>query len=824
MTKTEMSKNMNFDADMTEYQENINQGDMNQGDINQDNMAKYRSKLEYPKVVARLAEYASFAVSRELLLNIKPKKDITAAKREIDATTEGVELLRLHPLYTVGTCRDIRDALRRVELGGALDVEQLVMVADTCRASRHNKEFFSQLKGHFPQMVEQAHKLGIFKTIETAVDKAVGPDGQIADGASVRLSGIRQRIRMYEGQIKERLDNFIKNPNTAKFLQEPIVTLRGGRFVVPVKQEYRGSVAGAVHDVSGSGATVFVEPLAVMQANNELARLRSEEQDEIAAILRALSAVVASFGEELERSLWGMARMDFVIAKARLAYAMEAVPCQLNSGGLINLKQARHPLIPGRAVPIDVKLDSKLRVMVITGPNTGGKTVTLKTVGLLTLMALSGLHIPAEMGSTLAFYGKIFADIGDEQSIEQSLSTFSAHMTGIVDILRQSDDDSLVLLDELGSGTDPTEGAALAMSILEHLHRLGAKTLATTHYSELKSFAYNKSGYINASVEFDVETLSPTYRLLMGIPGRSNAFLIADKLGLQPEIIERANSFLTADEQQVADLISGLEENRLQAEQARREADIRLAEVAEQQRILKNREVELANREADIITKARLQAAEIVNESRRQAEELYQQMKAELKNSAQGNGSLQNKSVQGARTKMRQLQEKLQNDLPAKRYQGEAPTQVELGQAVEIPKLHQSGVVISLPDSRGDIQVQIGVMKVKVKLSDLRPDKRREEKETTGRTKMMMMSKARSISTEIDLHGMTVDEATHELDKYLDDAYLANLRQVRVIHGRGTGALKTGVTAYLRKHPLVARVTPAPFSEGGIGATVVEFK
>ena len=785
----------------------------------EDNMQKYWNKLEYPKIVERLADYASFEVSRELLLALQPKREPAAARREIDATTEGVELLRLHPLYTCGTCRDIRDALRRVELGGALDVTQLIAVADTCRASRLNKEFFSQLKGHFPQLVEQAHKLGIFRTIETAVDKAVGPDGQIADGASVRLSGIRQRIRMYEGQIKERLDNFIKNPNTAKFLQEPIVTLRGGRFVVPVKQEYRSSVAGAVHDVSGSGATVFVEPLAVMQANNELARLRAEEEDEIAAILRALSAVVASFGEELERSLWGMAKLDFVMAKARLAYAMEAVPCQLNSGGLINLKQARHPLIPGRAVPIDVKLDSKLRVMVITGPNTGGKTVTLKTVGLLTLMALSGLHIPAEVGSTLSFYSKIFADIGDEQSIEQSLSTFSAHMTGIVDILRQADEDSLVLLDELGSGTDPTEGAALAMSILEHLHRLGAKTLATTHYSELKSFAYNKSGYINASVEFDVETLSPTYRLLMGIPGKSNAFQIADKLGLQPEIIERANSFLTTDEQQVAELISGLEENRLQAEQARQEADLRLAEVAEQQRQLQNREIELANREAEIITKARLQAAEIVSESRRQAEELYQQMKSELKNAAP-----QNKSVQGARTKMRQLQEKLQNDLPAKRYQGEAPDRVELGQAVEIPKLHQSGIVITLPDQRGELQVQIGVMKVNVKLSDLRPDKRREEKESTGRTKMMMMSKARSISTEIDLHGMTVDEATHELDKYLDDAYLANLRQVRVIHGRGTGALKNGVMAYLRKHPLVARATPAPFSEGGIGATVVEFK
>lgn len=781
--------------------------------------AKYREKLEFPKIIARLAEYAAFEPSRELLLAITPKATAAEAGRAIDETTEAVELLRLYPLFSTGSCRDIREALRLLELGGVLNVEQLLAVADDCRASRQTKEFFSHIKGHFPQLIEQAKRLGVFKTLEAAVEKAVSADGQIADGASERLANIRHRIRMYERQIQERLDNFVKNPNTAKFLQEPIVTLRGGRFVVPVKQEYRGSVAGAVHDVSSSGATLFVEPLAVMQANNELARLHLEEEEEINAVLRALSAVAAGFREELEHSMWGLARLDFALCKAKLSQDMQAAPCALNSAGLIHLKQARHPLIAEGVVPIDLKLEPKLRVMVITGPNTGGKTVALKTAGLLALMALSGLHIPAEMGSTLAFYQHIYADIGDEQSIEQSLSTFSAHMSNIVQILAGADETSLVLLDELGSGTDPTEGAALAMSILEHLHAVNAKTLATTHYSELKSFAYNKAGYINASVEFNVETLRPTYRLLMGIPGKSNAFQIAEKLGLSAAIIERANGFLTADEQQVAELISGLEENKLQAEQASREADLRLAEIVERQRLLKNQEIELANKEAEIIAKARLQAAEIVKESRREAEELYQQMKQELKASG-----VHNKEVQAARSKMQKLQERLQTNLPQKQYQGEALTEVEIGQTVEVPKLRQSGIVCTLPDDKGELQVQIGVMKVGVKLADLRINKQQQKRERTVYTRQLMQTKARHISPEIDLHGLTVEEAIYELDKYLDDAFLANLHQVRVIHGRGTGALKAGVIPYLREHRLVASIEEAPFNEGGFGVTIVNLK
>ncbi len=781
--------------------------------------AKYREKLEFPKIIARLAELAAFAPSRELLLALSPQSTPEAAERAADETTEAADLLRLYPTFSLGPCRDIRESLRLLELGGVLTPEALLALADTCRASRGCKEFFSHVKGHFPQLIERAKRLGVFKTLENAVEKAIGPDGQIADGASDRLANIRHRIRMYERQIQERLDNFIKNPNTAKFLQEPIVTVRDGRFVVPVKQEYRSSVAGAVHDVSASGATLFVEPLTVMQTNNELARLRLEEDDEIAAILRALSLLAAGQREELEHSLWGLAQLDFALCKAKLAEQQRAVPARLNKNGLIDLKQARHPLIGAGVVPVDVHLAPKLKIMVITGPNTGGKTVTLKTVGLLTLMALSGLHIPAEAGSQLAFFSQIFADIGDEQSIEQSLSTFSSHLGNIVQILARADENSLVLLDELGSGTDPTEGAALAMSILEYLYKRGVKTLATTHYSELKSFAYNKEGYTNASVEFDVETLSPTYRLLLGIPGKSNAFQIAEKLGLSPAIIDRAGEFLTADEQQVSDLISSLEEHRLQAEQASHEAELRLAEAVEQQRRLKDRELELANKEADIIAKAQLKAADIVKESRAQAEELYQQMKQALKEAG-----VQNREVQAARSKMRQLQENLQTKLPAKRYQGDAPAKVEIGQTVDVPKLHQSGIVATLPNDKGDLQVQIGVMKVGVNIKDLRIDARQEKKERAAGPRHLMQEKSRYISPEIDLHGLTVDEAIYQLDKYLDDAFLANLQQVRVIHGRGTGALRAGVLPYLKSHRLVADVEPAPYNEGGIGAVIVKLR
>lgn len=782
-------------------------------------MDKYNKKLEYYKVLEMLNSKASFAVSKEYVENLEPYKDIHKAAEAMATTSEAVEILRLYPLFSVGGARDIREALKRGELGGVMDIAQLIAVADTARASRQNKEFFSQLKGNFPNLSNIVKNLGLFKTIETAVEKALTPEGAVADSASDRLYNIRHRIRMYKDQIQTRLDAMIKNPATAKYLQEPIVTIRGDRFVVPVKQEYKGSVAGVVHDISSSGSTLFIEPMVVVDANNELSRLHLEEADEIAAILRALTAVVISFREELDSSLYALAKLDFALAKARLAYDMTAAPCKLNQHGVINLKQARHPLIVGKAVPIDVDLNQKLQTMVITGPNTGGKTVTLKTIGLLTLMAASGLHIPAEVGSELGFFNKIYADIGDEQSIEQSLSTFSAHMTNIVYILNNADENSLVLMDELGSGTDPTEGAALAMSILEFLFRNGTKVVATTHYSELKSFAYNKAGYINASVEFDVETLSPTYRLLMGTPGKSNAFEISRKLGLQGEIIDRANSFLSQDEQQVAQLITGLEEHKQQAELAAHEAELRLAGILEQERRFKDKEIELHNREADILRKAKMEAAAIVKKTRIESEALYEKMKEDLKKS-----DVHSKDVQANRKRIKNLEERANNNMPSDKFGGDELTKVKVGQKVEIPKLRQRGIVLSEPDNKKDVLVQIGVMKITVKLADLRVDTKKDQEENTKYNKQFVMKKAKHISPEIDLRGAMVDEAIEELDKYLDDCFLANVKMVRVIHGKGTGALKAGLTPYLQKHRLVESTKMGEFGEGGHGVTVVTLK
>ncbi len=782
-------------------------------------MNKYWQKLEYQKIIVKLRHYCSFPLSQEMAETLEPKNAQEKAVAALAETTEAKEILRLYPTYSIGGVRDIREALKRAKLGGVLDISELVKVADTCRASRQNKGFYSQLKGQYPTLMGLSKNLGLFKTIETAMEKAITPENTIADTASDRLYSIRKRMGVHQNRIQERLDNFIKNPNTAKFLQDPIVTIRGDRYVVPVKQEYRASVAGVVHDTSSSGATLFIEPMGVMDANNELQKLKIEEADEINAILRALSSVVAGFQDELESTLYTLAKIDFIIAKGQLSNEMDASECKINGNGVIHLKKARHPLIVGNVVPIDVSLNQKLQCMVITGPNTGGKTVTLKTIGLLTLMGLSGLHIPAEHGSELSFFSHLFADIGDEQSIEQSLSTFSAHMVNIVSILKQADQQSLVLMDELGSGTDPTEGAALAMSILEHLFRNKVKVVATTHYSELKSFAYNKEGFINASVEFDVETLKPTYRLIMGVPGKSNAFEISRKLGLPNSIIERANSFLSADEQQVADLITNLEENSLRAEEERHEADLLLAKIVEQERQMKIKETELHNKEAEIIRKAHLQAAEIIKKTRAEGESLYQDMKEQLKQAG-----VASQDVQKTRQKMKRLQEKLHDQLPEDQYLGTAPKQVEVGQKVEIPKLRQRGIVLSLPDDKQDVLVQIGIMKVAVKLADLRIDKNMDEKEKTVGTNRVRMEKAKTISPEIDLRGMMVDEAMEALDKYLDDAFLANTKQVRIIHGKGTGALRAGLTPYLQKHRLVAKTRIGDYNEGGIGVTVVELK
>ena len=781
-------------------------------------------KLEYDKIIARLAEHCNFAPSRELAEALHPAADSYNASRLLAETDEARELLRLHPLFSCGGLWDVRPHLRKAEIGGVLDPEELVEIAALCRAARTTKVFFSEVKGNFPILTGLGRSLVFIRTLETAVEKAIGPDMSVNDDASERLASIRRKKCSKAEQVRARLDSLIKNPTTARYLQDPIITIRDNVFVVPVKQEYRGQIAGVVHDTSGSGATLFVEPLAVMELNNDLTALSKEEQEEIAAILRGLTLVVSRFAAEINADLVMLSHIDFILAKGWLSYDLDGAAPKVNDSGRIDLVKARHPLIPAaKVVPIDVRLDRDIAAMVITGPNTGGKTVTLKTIGLLTCMGLAGLHIPAELGSEIACFDRVCADIGDEQSIEQSLSTFSSHMTNIVDILSQADGRSLLLFDELGAGTDPTEGAALAMAILKYAQSLGAKTVATTHYSELKAFAYNTPGFINASMEFDVSTLSPTFRLLMGMPGKSNAFEISRRLGLPESIIEDAAASLSSDDAAVAAMLSNLEDMRRELAKEKEKAAAYASSSAGREKRLREKEQQLAAREAEVLRQANAKAQQIVDDTLAQSKALFQQEQERIANQESAQ-----KAWQESQRKLKSLRQQLEEETPEPVFAGEAPKEVRLGEAVFLPRLNQHGSVVGLPDKDGQVTVQLGVVKMKAPLTDLRLSseeatvKRGRRRGSGNTTADMTFRKSISVEATLDLHGMDTMEALPVLDKYIDDAFIAGLKTVEINHGRGTGALRNFVHDYLRGHRLVKDYRDGSFHEGGIGVTIVE--
>ena len=781
-------------------------------------------KLEFDKIIAQLSEHCNFPPSRELAEALRPVTDSYEASRLLSETDEARELLRLYPLFSCGGLWDVRPHLRKAEIGGVLDPEELVEISALCRAARTTKVFFSEIKGTFPDLTGLGRSLVFIRTLESAVEKAIGPDLSINDDASERLYSIRRKKAAKAEQVRSRLDSLIRNPNTARYLQDPIITIRDNIYVVPVKQEYRGQIAGVVHDTSGSGATLFVEPLAVMELNNELTALGKEEEEEIAAILRGLTLVVSRFAAEIKADLVILARIDFIMAKGQLSYDLDGAAPKVNDSGLLRLVKARHPLIPAaKVVPVDVQLDRSICAMVITGPNTGGKTVTLKTIGLLTCMGLAGLHIPAEPGSEIVCFDRICADIGDEQSIEQSLSTFSSHMTNIVDILARADQRSLLLFDELGAGTDPTEGAALAMAILKHVQSLGARTVATTHYSELKAFAYNTPGFINASMEFDVSTLSPTFRLLMGMPGKSNAFEISRRLGLPESIIDEAAANLSSDDAAVAAMLSNLEDMRRELAAEKERAAVYASSSAGREKRLQEKERELAAREADILRRANAKAQQIIDDTLAQSKALFQQEQARI----QEQQSAQ-KAWQESQRKLKSLRQQLEEETPEPVFAGEAPKSVRLGDAVYLPRLNQHGSIVSLPDKDGQVTVQMGVVKLKTPLSDLRlsdkdPTVKKGRRRGSGATTAdMTFRKSISVESSLDLHGMDTMEALPVLDKYIDDAFIAGLRTVEINHGRGTGALRNFVHEYLRGHRLVKDYRDGSFHEGGIGVTIVE--
>ncbi|MDQ0256447.1 DNA mismatch repair protein MutS2 [Evansella vedderi] len=779
--------------------------------------------LEYDKMKGQLIKHASSSLGKQRVEMLKPSFNMEEIRHAQKSTYEGTKVLRLKGQAPLGGIRDIRASIKRARIGGMLNELELLDVASTIFGSRRFKSFVEGMLEDeveltiLPELVDQIIPL---TDLEREIKHAIDENGDVLDSASPVLRTIRQQIRSHESSVRSKLESITRSSSGRKMLSDAIITIRNDRFVIPVKQEYRGHFGGMVHDQSASGATLFIEPNSVVQINNQLREARVKEKQEIDRILHALSTLVSEAYEELNTIVEVMAEIDFIFAKALYSNELNASQPQLNDDGYIQMKKARHPLIPSdEIVPIDIEMGKEYSSLVITGPNTGGKTVTLKTVGLLTLMVQSGLQIPCEEGSTAAVFEQIFADIGDEQSIEQSLSTFSSHMVNIVDILDRVDHRSLVLFDELGAGTDPTEGAALAISILDYVYNVGAKVIATTHYSELKGYAYNREGVMNASVEFDVETLRPTYRLLIGVPGRSNAFAISKRLGLSDIIIEDAKSHIGADTNKIEKMISSLEDSRKQAERENEEA-LRYREEGERlHRELEQAFQKLEKEKEKILKAAEEKAKESVEKAKLEAEAIISELREIQKNNPQ----IKDHELIAAKKRLEEAQPHLvkrEKDKPKPSVKDKKKKLIP-GDEVKVISFDQKGHIVEKINDK-EYLVQLGMMKMKVKVEDLlyidRPKQVEKNPLSTVR------GKDSHVKTELDLRGERFEDAMLEVEKYLDDAVLAGYHQVSIIHGKGTGALRKGVQELLKRHRNVKETRMGSAGEGGSGVTVVALK
>lgn len=780
-------------------------------------------KLDFDKVLERLANYCLLPRAREVAEELKPYASHDLVREALEETGEGKALLRVNPLFSVRGAKEIRPYLERCLRGGTLSPEELLHIRDTLKTARQIRQSILEGKTEVPHLKEIIEGIVLPKGLEEEITRCISEDALVADQASTELADLRRGISRLQHRIRETLDGIIRNPSNQKILQDPIVTQRSDRYVIPVKQEYRQSFPGIVHDQSASGATLFIEPMAVVNLGNELREVVLKEQREVQRILMQLSFRVEGDAEQIADIHEALARVDFILAKARLSEAMNAGAPVLSEKQEIKLVQARHPLLTGKVVPLSIELGVRFDTVVITGPNTGGKTVALKTIGLLAAMAQCGLHIPAESDSRVGVFTQIFADIGDEQSVEQSLSTFSGHMKNIVEIVQNADRRSLILLDEVGAGTDPTEGAALAMAIIAELHERGAQIVATTHYGALKNFAYNTPRVENASVEFDSETLRPTYRLLIGIPGKSNAFYIAGRLGLTDAVLDRAKTFVTEREMQVTDLIENLEDTQREIDLEKRRAREERQTIERESLGLREKSQQLEEEYQELMAKAKDQAVEVVREARREAERLIDDLKQALKEERKDQ-----QSIERARQGLHKLSTKVgANDAPSRGSGGVNPDEIKLGQSVYMTKLRQKAQVLTLPNNNGEILVQAGVIKLNVPLSEIRlvqEEKVKQPPRSAGGQGRLGMSKAETVRSEIDLRGMMVEEASYELDKYLDNAVLTGIGQVYVIHGKGTGALRSGIQDFLRGHHHVKSFRLGQHGEGDLGVTVVELK
>ncbi|MGI6703543.1 MAG: endonuclease MutS2 [Clostridia bacterium] len=782
--------------------------------------------LEFDKIVKRLSEMAASEAGKRKCLQIRPSLSLEEVERLQQETAECIMALVKKGSPPLGGAADLGAVLKRVEAGGVLDTEQLLAVADLLRCAANMQDYMKTPRGGreegFHILRSMAENLIPHPKVEREISRCIEGPGHIADDASPALRSIRRQIGSANEEVRAKLNSMVASASFQKYLQDTIVTTRGDRYVLPVKQEYRGNVSGIVHDQSSTGATLFIEPMAVVQLNNRMRELHAKEKLEIERILSTLTLLVSEILDDIQADMETLIELDVMFARGKLGLEMEASRPLYNTSGYINLKKARHPLIdPKDVVPVSVHLGKDFDVLVITGPNTGGKTVTLKTVGLMVLMAQAGLQIPCQEGTELTIYRDVFADIGDEQSIEQSLSTFSSHMTNIVDILRQAGRGSLVLLDELGAGTDPTEGAALAMAILDYLHGKEICTIATTHYSELKQYALAKERVENASVEFDVETLSPTYRLTIGIPGKSNAFEISKRLGLSERLIENASMYLSGEDVRFEDIIGDLERNKKEAEQEKEWAQRLRQEVEKVRADYKQKVKQIEERREKMLYTARLEAKQILERAREESTELIK----ELRSLADIESAERNRRIEQVRQKIRwdieKLEEAMSTGIMEERAAKE-PRDLKPGDPVRVLSLGQKGTLLEKYDD-GEALVQVGIMKIKVKLGNL--EKVEEEslpRETKPSTRSL--SKAATISAQVDVRGQVLEDAMINVDKYLDDAHLSGLKQVVIIHGKGTGVLRSGIQQLLRSNRYVASFRRGSFGEGGDGVTVVELK
>ena len=784
--------------------------------------------LEYNKIVERLAEYAFGADTKERCLSLLPStslSEITKAQQQTkDAMNRSLKKGRLD----CSGIKPLSSAIRRVEIGGTMNIEELLGLCKLLETARRVKAYGRKEREDIPSdsLSELFDGLEPLSPLCDEIRRCIISVDEISDDASSNLKSIRRSIRSTGDRIHAQLNQMLNNQNVRNCLQDFVITMRNGRYCLPVKAEAKSQITGMVHDQSSSGSTLFIEPMAVVNLNNELKELSIKEQDEIAVILATLSAKAGEYIPAIETDYQILTELDFIFAKAAYALEYNGITPHFNTERKIRILKGRHPLLDAKkVVPIDISLGSDFDQLVITGPNTGGKTVSLKTVGLLTLMGQAGLPIPSGDRSELAVFDDIFADIGDEQSIEQNLSTFSSHMTNIIHILKEANEHSLVLFDELCAGTDPTEGAALAVSILSYFHSRGIRTMATTHYSEIKIYALTTSGIENACCEFDVETLSPTYRLLIGIPGKSNAFAISKKLGLSDTLIEDARTRISSNEQNFEDLLSDLEASRITIEKEQAEINRYKSEIAALKQQLKNKQEKLDESRDAILRKAKEEANQILQEAKDTADEAIRN----FNKYGTTRPSIQEMEKQrtNIREKMAANEKKSSKEKDTAIYNPKVPKKLRIGDSVKVLSMNLTGTVHSLPNAKGDLFVQMGILRSQVNIKDLvliedaAPGSKKYAKTGAGKLKM---SKSASVSTEINLIGKTVDEAIALLDKYLDDAYLAHLPSVRIVHGKGTGALRSAVQSHLKRQSYIKSFHLGEFGEGDAGVTIAEFK